>query len=780
MKHTYTTLLPRWTPRPLAALGLLLATVGAAQAQSPTFAPVVTSTSGIAPYSLAQQPALGADPARPGHTKPNPASSHLAAHSTARPAATQRLATAWTKMAAMSQGRAEPGATAHPNGNIYVWGGRFSNVFDDVLASAEAYTPATNMWAPIASLPMAVAGPAAAMGTDGSIYSFGGRVSRRTATNYYISNSYKYNVATNTWAAIAPLPVARGNAQALTAPDGRIFVFGGWDRAPLVGTEVQIYNPATNTWSTGAPMPVGLVGSAAGVDAAGLMHVYGGTTNGTNGTYPPATAHLVYNVITNSWATAPATPTPARTYATGLAGPDGNLYLCGGNDNSAVGTGGTYYSQVDSYNPTTATWSSEPALPVALTAAASAATGGYLYVVGGFTGAPQSALYRAAVVTTPSLISLTSLSPTSGPVGTSITLTGTNLTGATAVSFNGTAATTFAVVNATTITATIPTGAITGPVTVTTPSGTATSSTSFVVVRVPPTTVADSYSTPADVTLAGNVLTNDLGTTPRAILILYPTHGTLILNPTGTFTYRANAGYAGPDSFYYYACDQGTPLLCGNPVTVNITVTPGRVAPVTVADSYSTPAGTMLTGNVLTNDLGTNPRAILIIRPTRGVLVLNPNGSFSYQPSASFVGSDSFIYYACDPAEPLLCGNPVTVSLTVLPAGSNARGTTPNTGTQAAASATGGATVALELTLAGHPNPFSDELQLSFSLPTAQACTLALYDAQGRLVQQLASGQAEAGQAQQFTVPTQGYATGLYFVRLSTATGTQLLKLIKQ
>ncbi|MGI4865994.1 MAG: T9SS type A sorting domain-containing protein [Janthinobacterium lividum] len=28
-------------------------------------------------------------------------------------------------------------------------------------------------------------------------------------------------------------------------------------------------------------------------------------------------------------------------------------------------------------------------------------------------------------------------------------------------------------------------------------------------------------------------------------------------------------------------------------------------------------------------------------------------------------------------------------------------------------------------------------------------------------------------------VPTQGYAAGLYLVRLTTATGTQLLKLIK-
>ena len=373
---------------------------------------------------------------------------------------------------------------------------------------------------------------------------------------------------------------------------------------------------------------------------------------------------------------------------------------------------------------------------------------------------------------------ISGLSPATGPVGTQVLVLGYNLTGTTAVSFNGTPASSFVVNSATSITAVVAAGTTTGPVSVTTPTGSATSSPSFVV-RVAPTTVADAYTTPADVTLTGNVLTNDIGTNPRAILILYPTHGSLILNPTGTFTYRANAGYAGPDSFLYYACDQGTPLLCGNPVTVSLTVTPGRVAPTTVADSYSTLAGVLLTGNVLTNDIGTNPRAILIIRPTRGVLVLNPDGSFIYRPNTGFVGSDSFIYYACDPAEPLLCGNPVTVSLTVLPAGNNARGTGP-AAAPPAASAPGGATTSLELTLSGHPNPFSDELQLSFTLPIAQAYTLAVYDAQGRLVQQLATSQAEAGQSQQLAVPTQAYATGLYLVRLTTATGTQQLKLIKQ
>ncbi len=67
---------------------------------------------------------------------------------------------------------------------------------------------------------------------------------------------------------------------------------------------------------------------------------------------------------------------------------------------------------------------------------------------------------------------LSSLSPTSGPVGTVVTLTGTGLTGATAVTFNGTAATTFSVTNATTATATVPVGATSGPVTITTPGGT--------------------------------------------------------------------------------------------------------------------------------------------------------------------------------------------------------------------------------------------------------------------------------------------------------------------
>src|SRR5918994_1330523 len=89
------------------------------------------------------------------------------------------------------------------------------------------------------------------------------------------------------------------------------------------------------------------------------------------------------------------------------------------------------------------------------------------------------------VTTTGAAPTITSFNPTSGPVGTSVQINGTNFTGATAVSFNNVNAPGFTVNGAgTRITVAVPTGATTGPIRVTTPSGTATSSTNFTVTVV--------------------------------------------------------------------------------------------------------------------------------------------------------------------------------------------------------------------------------------------------------------------------------------------------------
>ncbi len=106
----------------------------------------------------------------------------------------------------------------------------------------------------------------------------------------------------------------------------------------------------------------------------------------------------------------------------------------------------------------------------------------YFYRLKAINGTGTSGYSNEASATTlfsPPVI--TGFLPSSGSVGTPVTITGTNLNGATAVRFNLTNATGFTVVSPTQINAAVPAGAASGPVIVTTPAGTATSSTSFTV-----------------------------------------------------------------------------------------------------------------------------------------------------------------------------------------------------------------------------------------------------------------------------------------------------------
>ncbi len=105
---------------------------------------------------------------------------------------------------------------------------------------------------------------------------------------------------------------------------------------------------------------------------------------------------------------------------------------------------------------------------------------------------PADAKTGAVVVTTPAgaLTSnrifrvtpeMTSFTPTSGEVGTSVTITGTGLLQTTTVTFGGDKATTFKVVSDTEVTADVPTGAKTGKIAIATPGGSASSADTFTV-----------------------------------------------------------------------------------------------------------------------------------------------------------------------------------------------------------------------------------------------------------------------------------------------------------
>jgi hypothetical protein len=77
-----------------------------------------------------------------------------------------------------------------------------------------------------------------------------------------------------------------------------------------------------------------------------------------------------------------------------------------------------------------------------------------------------------------------------------------------------------------------------------------------------------------------------------------------------------------------------------------------------------------------------------------------------------------------------------------------------------------------------YPNPASGRATVGFVPQSSGPVALRLYNAQGKLVQRLYEGQAEAGVAQQHTVQGQALKDGLYMIRLNTATGTVSRKLV--
>jgi formylglycine-generating enzyme required for sulfatase activity len=163
-------------------------------------------------------------------------------------------------------------------------------------------------------------------------------------------------------------------------------------------------------------------------------------------------------------------------------------------DTSSVTIGGNPATSVTVVNSTTVT-AVTPAGPAGARDVAVTTPGGTATAPGAFT-------YVLLVPT------ITSVSPTSGTTagGTTITITGTNLTGASSVTVGGNPATSVTVVNSTTVTAVTPAGAAGArDVAVTTPGGTATLPNAFTYV-VPAPTLA-SVSPSSGTTLGGTAIT---------------------------------------------------------------------------------------------------------------------------------------------------------------------------------------------------------------------------------------------------------------------------------
>lgn len=174
-----------------------------------------------------------------------------------------------------------------------------------------------------------------------------------------------------------------------------------------------------------------------------------------------------------------------------------------------------------------------------------------------------------------------------------------------------------------------------------------TSSTGTVTITVTPAATDDTATANAGAGLSADpahgVLANDNGSGLTSALTTGPTHGTLILNVDGSYTYTPTSGYSGPDSFTYQLKDAS-----GQTATATMHLT---VLPTATADAYSTTAGTALTvagPGLLSNDLGTDLVVVARTAPAHGTVSTDTTGALVYTPTAGFSGDDTFDYTILD------------------------------------------------------------------------------------------------------------------------------------
>ncbi len=163
----------------------------------------------------------------------------------------------------------------------------------------------------------------------------------------------------------------------------------------------------------------------------------------------------------------------------------------------------------------------------------------------------------------------------------------------------------------------------------------------------------DTDTTKLGTPVTTTVLANDLGNlNPASVTVPgNPSHGAVVVNPTGTITYTPAPGFSGTDTYTYRVCDANNANNCSsNTVTI-------AVAPVAVNDTATTDAGTPVTFAVSSNDLGGVDPASIDLDPVspgrqvsltvanQGTFTANDDGTVKFTPADGFSGPVSTVPY---------------------------------------------------------------------------------------------------------------------------------------
>jgi N-acetylneuraminic acid mutarotase len=256
---------------------------------------------------------------------------------------------------------------------------------DAPAASLQAL--ASNTWLIRAHMPTNRTGVATATVTNAAgqsiVYAIGGLGNTRVSSDKVTA----YNVATNTWTYVRPLPKHLAGTNGAGAINGRIYVSGGYSNPDFPWIQMYMYDPTRNTWTAKSNIPIVTNENrdeyAAG---GGVTGVIGGKLYVVSGCFEVEDPYGIfekcsplffrYNPVTDKWVRLPDPfPNDANIFSPYAGGViDGKFYVMGGN---------RAWAKFAVYDPATNQWTPKTPLSVGRPGAATAVLDGKLYVMGG-------------------------------------------------------------------------------------------------------------------------------------------------------------------------------------------------------------------------------------------------------------------------------------------------------------------------------------------------------------------------------------------------------------
>ncbi|MGI0016775.1 MAG: Kelch repeat-containing protein, partial [Nitrososphaera sp.] len=172
----------------------------------------------------------------------------------------------------------------------------------------EVYDPNTDTWSTLSPMPTPRAGLGVVAVGD-KIFAIGGRDGTVPNSGTPLSTVEAYDIATDTWSSLTPMPTARGDVSATAAHGNKIYVAGGWSPAscgpfPDVCSTLEVYDVASDSWSTLPSMPTAR-SNAAAVVVGNNLFVIGGAIALIYTDF-----NEVFDIDKGTWSTATDKPFP--------------------------------------------------------------------------------------------------------------------------------------------------------------------------------------------------------------------------------------------------------------------------------------------------------------------------------------------------------------------------------------------------------------------------------------------------------------------------------------